>query len=199
MLNIKFEKIFTASNLISFLRLLLIMPTMYFVTKMGEHDNYRIYILLMFLLAYLSDLLDGYLARKFDEISELGKIIDPLADKLFVIILFVQLYMIAEISSFYFWIIVSRDIIIFLGGIYVSNKIGKVLPSNLLGKITVASIGLFLIVLIAGLEKASWIFITIQYLSIFLSFASVFGYAIRGYESINWYKKNGITQEHKLR
>ncbi|MEN8191788.1 MAG: CDP-alcohol phosphatidyltransferase family protein [Bacteroidota bacterium] len=196
MLNIKFEKIFTISNFISSIRLILIFPTIYLLKGIGEHDSYRIYILLIFALAYLSDLLDGYLARKFNEISELGKIIDPLADKIFVIAVVIQLFLYDEITSFYFWVIILRDVVIFLGGIYVSKTIGRILPSNLLGKMTVASIGLFLIAVVAGLETIPLLYNFIQYLSILLSFASVLGYGLRAYETIKWHKKNGISKEY---
>lgn len=193
MFNIKFEKIYTLSNFISLLRILLIIPTLYFLSKIMEHDSYRIYVLLMFFFAYVSDLLDGFFARKFNEISELGKIIDPLADKIFVIAVVIQLFIYKEISSLYFLVIILRDLLIFLGGIFVSKKIGKVLPSNLLGKITVFSIGLFLIIVVAGLNESNIIHYIIKYLSILLSFASVFGYALRAQETIKWHKTNGVS------
>ena len=193
MTNIKFDKLYTYSNYISFLRIVLIIPTMYLLANIEEHEHYRYFVLIMFILAYISDLLDGYLARKFNDISELGKIIDPLADKIFVLAIVIQLYVYGEVSSFYFWVIILRDVIIFIGGIIISNIIGKVLPSNLIGKITVASIGFFFIAVVAGASEVPWLYNSLQYLSLALSFASVFAYALRGYESIKWYKRNGIT------
>ncbi len=101
------------------------------------------YILLsLYILVYLTDIADGYFARKFNQISELGKIIDPLADKILVILVVAYLYYYEIIPAYYFWIIILRDLIIFIGGIIVSKKIGKVLPSNYLGKATVLSIGI---------------------------------------------------------
>ena len=196
--NMKLElnKIYTKSNLISFVRLLLVAPTIYLMTKIPEHDEYRYFVLFMFFLAYLSDILDGYLARKFNEISELGKIIDPLADKIFVIAIVFQLFLSEEIPSYYFWIIIFRDVLILLGGIVVTNITGKVLPSNLLGKITVASIGLFFIAVVAGARDIHWLYDLLKYLSLSLSFASVLGYGLRGYETIKWYKRNGNVKEH---
>ncbi|NOX67212.1 MAG: CDP-alcohol phosphatidyltransferase family protein [Chlorobi bacterium] len=195
-MKLELNKIYTKSNLISFVRLLLVAPTIYFISNIPEHDEYRIVVLSFFFLAYLSDLLDGYLARKYNEISELGKIIDPLADKVFVIAIVFQLFLSGEITPVYFWIIISRDILILIGGVFVTNITGKVLPSNLLGKITVSSIGIFLIAVVAGAREVSWLYNLLQYLSIFLSFASILGYALRGYETIKWYKKNGDIKEH---
>ncbi len=86
-------------------------------------------------------MLDGYLARKLNQVTEVGKIIDPLADKAAMAVIVIKLYMINEISAFFFFTIISRDLIIFIGGLFVSNILGKVLPSNKLGKITVLFIG----------------------------------------------------------
>ena len=184
------KDIFTISNFVSILRMLLVLPTAFFLSKINEVDSYRIIVIMFFAGAYLTDLLDGFLARKFNQITEFGKIIDPLADKVFVTIIVFQLYWMDAIPEYYFWIIVLRDLVIFIGGIFVSNIIGKVLPSNLLGKITVASIAVFLLAVVSGLEETKWIYSFFKITSIFLSFASVIGYAIRAYENIKWVKEN---------
>jgi len=190
---LKYNKleIFTKSNFISFFRILLVFPTLYFLSMIGEHDKFRYFVIVMFLFAYISDLLDGYLARKYNEITEFGKVIDPLADKIFVIAVILQLYFSGEISTMYFWIILLRDLIILTGGIVVSKTIGKVLPSNLLGKMTVASIALFLLGVIAGAKEIPLLFNFLEYSSIILSFGSVLGYGLRAYETIKWFRKNG--------
>ena len=190
-MKLELKKIYTKSNLISSLRLVLVIPTIYFISNIGEHANYGTIVLILFLLAYVSDLLDGYIARKYNEITELGKIVDPLADKVFVIAVVFQLYLYNEITPIYFWVIVLRDILILLGGILVTKITGTVLPSNILGKITVASIGFFLIAVVAGAKDIPWIYNFFQYVSLTLSFASIIGYGVRGYETIKWYKRNG--------
>ena len=150
--------------------------------------------MILITIGYISDIMDGYLARKLNEVSELGKIIDPLADKICIVAIIIILYLSEQISTFYFAVIVLRDVIIFFGGILVSKKIGKVLPSNLLGKITVISIGFFIIAIVLDLKAHSLLlFDILYYLSIVLSFASVAGYALRAYEIINWNKKSEDT------
>lgn len=190
-MKFKKDEILTISNLVSLFRLFLVIPTIYLLSRMGEHEEFRVYIIILFFIAYLSDLLDGFLARKFNKITEFGKIIDPLADKVFVIGIILQLYVSEEITSFYFWVILSRDVLILIGGIIVSKTIGKVLPSNLLGKITVASIAFFLLAVIIGAKEIPLLYFILQYVSIILSFASVLGYGLRAYETITWYRKNG--------
>jgi CDP-diacylglycerol--glycerol-3-phosphate 3-phosphatidyltransferase len=189
-MKLNYKELLKTSNLISIFRILLVFPAAYFLSKINESDSYRIIVLLFFLGAFVSDLLDGFVARKFNQITEFGKIIDPLADKIFVIMIILQLYWMEEIPAYYFWIVIIRDIIIFLGGIYVTKKIGKVLPSNLLGKITVVSIGFFLIIVVGMGNEISWLYNLFFYLSIFLSFVSVVGYGIRAKENIKWVKEN---------
>ncbi len=189
-MKLNYKELLKASNLISISRILLVFPTAYFLSKINEGDSYRLIVIIFFVGAYITDLLDGFIARKFNQITEFGKIIDPLADKIFVTMIVLQLFWMSEIPTFYFWIIILRDVIIFLGGIYVSNIIGKVLPSNLLGKITVASIASFLLVVVGSGREISWLYNMFFYGSIFLSFASILGYGIRAYENIKWVKEN---------
>ncbi len=94
------------------------------------------------LLIWISDLLDGYFARSRNEISELGKIIDPLADKITVIFVVLILLYQGVIPTYYFLITVMRDIIILSGGLYLKYRKNITLQSNWFGKIAVFSIGL---------------------------------------------------------
>ena len=181
---LELKNINTFSNYISFFRILLAIPIFYYVRNINEIEGARYILLSLYGLAYFSDLSDGYFARKLNQVSELGKIIDPLADKVLVILIVSYLYYFEIIPSFYFWIIIFRDIIIFSGGVLVSKNIGKVLPSNNLGKITVFSIGIFIIVVTIGYEKDSALFVLFLIGSMLLSFASVVSYAIRGFAEV---------------
>jgi cardiolipin synthase len=179
----------TIPNYISIFRLLLAIPFYFLLQNIQMDFYYRYYILTLIFIASASDLLDGFLARKLNQISEFGKIIDPLADKVLIILIVTQLYMLNEIIGLYFWIIITRDIIIFVGGIFVSKKIGKVLPSNMIGKITVISIGIFIVLTIISIPKHNFFYHSFFYLSIILSIISVIAYSLRSYEAIKW-KKN---------
>ena len=183
-MKIEFKKLYTLSNFISFLRILLAIPIFYYVSNITEITGARYILLFLYFLAYLSDIADGFFARKFNQISELGKIIDPLADKILVILVVAYLYYYEIIPGFYFWIIILRDVIIFMGGIFVSNKIGKVLPSNYLGKATVLSIGLFIIFVTIGVTINQLTYQIFLWLSVILSFASIILYGYRGFQEV---------------
>lgn len=190
-MKINFKEINTKSNYISLLRLFLAVPLYFLLDHINDDFSYRIIIFGLMIFGLLTDLADGWIARKYNEITEFGKIIDPLADKIAIGVVVIKLYLIGEIPEFYFWVIILRDIIIFIGGIIISKIIGKVLPSNLLGKITVLTIGFFLIALtLNASEAAPGLYSFLYNLSLFMSFISVIGYSIRGYESIKWKKRN---------
>lgn len=186
----QFGKFHTISNYISLSRLLVVFPIMLCIEKFHVGYEYRIYALGFMAIGYITDLLDGYFARKYNQISEWGKIIDPFADKVAIIFIVFKLYQEGYITDLYFWVIAMRDILIFAGGIVVSNIIGKVLPSNLLGKFTIFTIGAYLLGVVLNLTAITWLHDILYYTSLVLSFASVIGYSIRSIESIRWYSKN---------
>ena len=181
-----FQGAFNLPNSLSFLRLLLAIPFYFLLLHLQEGHNYRLMILGLILFASATDILDGFVARKTKQVTEFGKVIDPLADKVCMIVIVIQLYIQNEIPGIFFWIIILRDIIIFSGGIFVSRKIGKVLPSNMIGKITVITIGIFILVVIGGLTESNFFYRLFFYLSIIMSFASLVAYALRAYEFLKW-------------
>ncbi len=184
--KIKFNEIKTKSNLLSLLRLFMAAPIFYLFTIYFENSGVKYYLVALYLIAAVTDVLDGYLARKFNEITEFGKIIDPLADKTLVIVIVVMLFYYNLISDFYFWTIVGRDIFILLGGIVVTKKIKKVLPSNFIGKFTVLNIGIFLILATLNLSDTNIFRTFFYYSSLILSYISVVAYLIRGIDAIKW-------------
>jgi len=174
--------------------LLLFVPFLYLFNNYSSDQNARIYILILIIVAFISDLLDGYVARKINSISELGKIIDPLADKILVALIIINLYFLNEIPVFYFWIVISRDICIFIGGIIVSKKIGKVLSSNLLGKLTVLSIGIFIIATLLNSNHFDIFYKLILVISCALCVTSLIGYLMRAIEMIKWNNNENISK-----
>src|SRR5512133_2814178 len=94
------NKIFNISNTLSLSRIVLLLPlvALLFAT---DWPHRRIYAILLMVLGMVTDSLDGYFARKFNEVTELGKIIDPLADKICVAVIVVVLAMLGDIPVWY--------------------------------------------------------------------------------------------------
>lgn len=186
------EKIFNISNFLSFSRFIILIPTLYFLTSdtgdvliegYGLKLTLNRAISMLFMLSlYLSDLADGYLARKYNQITEFGKIIDPLADKVCVGAIVLSLVQQGDLPLWYVAIVIGRDLIILLAGAYLSTRIKFVLPSNKLGKFTVTSIAI--VIALAMLKARGFIlnfFITI---SIIMIFASLYVYGKRFFENL---------------
>ncbi len=184
------QNLYTISNLLSLFRLLLAIP-IWFLFNNLEAESTRYIILSLAFVGIITDYLDGYLARKFNEVSEAGKIIDPLADKVLVGVVVIKLFLINEIPPYLFFLILGRDVLIFIGGLLLSAKIGKVLPSNMLGKITVTILALLLIMIIMQVDKSNIIFRLVNYTTIILIVISFAAYVIRAMEFLT--KKNHGT------
>jgi cardiolipin synthase len=100
----------TIPNLITSLRIILTPIFIIYLINSRFMDA-----LVVFVLAGLSDGVDGFIARLFDQKSRLGTYLDPLADKILLIAAFVTLSVIGLIPSWLTVIVLSRDILILLG------------------------------------------------------------------------------------
>ena len=128
--KIESNKILTIPNLFSFLRIILIIIA---GCQLYNHNNINAFII--YLTAIITDFFDGFFARKLNQISELGKILDPLADKLMVISAVLILLLQHRMPLWFVIIVVIRDILILLGGLYAKTKIKFIIPSILIDKI----------------------------------------------------------------
>ena len=77
-----FSKVLTVPNMLTFLRILMVPVFAYLFIKATKENNYIIWSVVILFLSGLTDFLDGKIARKFNQISPLGKVLDPVADKL---------------------------------------------------------------------------------------------------------------------
>ncbi|NOR57478.1 MAG: CDP-diacylglycerol--glycerol-3-phosphate 3-phosphatidyltransferase [Sulfurimonas sp.] len=106
-------------NALASLRIL-IAPLMFWVilnpqifTDNGYHITWNYYFAsLLFVLASATDFFDGYIAREWDQMTMLGGILDPLADKMLTLAAFLGLMMIGEASAWAIYIIIVRELFI---------------------------------------------------------------------------------------
>lgn len=100
--------------------------------------------------AILSDFLDGYLARRWNQISELGKILDPIADKVNIGGMVIALYLFQDFPLWLTLVIVLRDLGIMIGALLILRSKRQVISSNLPGKIAVVVVALTIIMFLLG-------------------------------------------------
>lgn len=177
------KEIFNASNLLSFIRLLLVIPAWIAFYSFDKVTAGQM-IAGIGIFAAITDILDGYLARKLNQITEFGKIIDPLADKVLIAFVVINLYLLNQLPDYYFYLIIGRDLLILAGGIIVTKITGKVLPSDYLGKATVLAISFVLLMVLLNISKSSIPFEILYYLSIVLIVTSFINYFVKAFKTI---------------
>ena len=111
-------------NAICVLRILLVGPTVWALLK----GHFGLALLLVFVAGF-SDALDGYLAKQFDWRSRLGGLLDPLADKLLLVSLFVTLALLGLIPVWLAGVVIGRDAVIVSGGVAYNFFVGPVQPA----------------------------------------------------------------------
>ena len=121
-------------NLISLVRISLVIPTVLNLLA-GKY----IVALILFAIASISDAVDGFLARFFKWQTDLGKILDPVADKLLMIGSITSLWLNQIVPLSVFIIFVLRDLLILLGAAFEMSITEKTPSPNLIGKITTTS------------------------------------------------------------
>ena len=109
------------ANILTFFRIIvsLVIPIGYWLvinfSKNFNEENFFLFLLILFILASISDFLDGFIARKWNQESDIGKILDPIADKLLVIISLIILIISFEDNPIIFFssiLIIFREILI---------------------------------------------------------------------------------------
>lgn len=124
---------------VSSIRIILIPIFVSLLIYTRSHPSLRYVAVGVFVLAMLSDFFDGLVARIKKEKSDLGQIIDPVADKLLLLSAFISLYLLSPFTI-YLWvvlIVVSRDLIILLGVIILHFlKVEVSIAPTIWGKLT---------------------------------------------------------------
>lgn len=121
-------------NVLSIIRLFMIPGFVHYFFSPMEY-GIRIAIVI-FVAAGLTDILDGYIARKYNLVTRLGAVLDPLADKLMLITVLISITLKNQIP---FWIIVVvaiKETLMIFGAITLFNEHDIVVPANKFGKLS---------------------------------------------------------------
>lgn len=135
------------------------------------------------IIAVLSDWFDGQTARWTNEVSEMGKILDPLADKLCLASVALYFLWIGQLPLWFVLFVVSRDALIFLGAAYVKFRHSVVTTSLWPGKWAVGFLSMMFIAMVVPhpfFERYA-VKESFMYLSVVMLFYSFIEYCLRFY------------------
>jgi CDP-diacylglycerol--glycerol-3-phosphate 3-phosphatidyltransferase len=132
--------------------------TVFFVAFLSTDTHWgEVVALALFILASLTDWLDGYLARRLNQMTNFGKLMDPLADKVLVASALICLIPLGALPAWAVIVIITREFLI-TGLRQLAAGQGHILPADPLGK-----------------HKTAWQFITILFFLILLAAGDIFG------------------------
>ncbi len=140
--------VFTIPNTLTFARMIII--PVFVVTLL--HKKYQ-YALILFVIAAITDLLDGFLARMTDQKTKLGAFLDPLADKFLMLTSFILFAIYGWLPNWITITVISRDAIVVLGWIIliIFTRNSKVEPS-VIGKLANAFQAILIVCILISLN-----------------------------------------------
>lgn len=124
------SRVLTIPNLLSFFRLALVPVFLVFVILAQDA-----LALLVLVVSSITDFLDGYLARRLDQVSRLGQLLDPAADRLYIFAALIGLAWREVIPWWLVAVIVARDVMLAILGVILANHGYGPLPVHHLGKV----------------------------------------------------------------
>ncbi|MDO8141945.1 MAG: CDP-alcohol phosphatidyltransferase family protein [Candidatus Brocadiales bacterium] len=180
----------TLSNKISLSRIFCIPPLVFCIKQVQHNDSYRYACLFIMFIIGLSDMLDGYVARKRNEMTDLGRYLDPSADKLVLVISCIIL------SSDRIWpeprfpnwiptVIVCRDLLLIFGTVALLLITGRVnCRPTMLGKASTFLQIIAVISVIVGNHVPIPALTVIWWMTVAFTFASGLFYMYRGVKQL---------------
>lgn len=159
-------------NMLSAMRLVLTFPLVWAIAR-----DERVLAFVLGAVALASDALDGMIARRYSVESELGRFLDPIADKVLAASVALALLVRQMLPWWYVASIIGRDILIVTGGFMLRRKSGVIPPSLPIGKVAATSIGAVLLSAIVGVHGA--VLVELAMASSVLLFWSLVVYAAR--------------------
>lgn len=154
-------------NKLTIFRVILIPFFVFFMLAPYFPDNGKYIAVAIFIIASLTDMLDGKIARKYNLVTNFGKFMDPLADKLLVCSAMICLVATGQLASWIVIIIISREFII-SGFRLIAAENGVVIAANYWGKFKTVSQMIMIILLLIDLGG---VFDILEQIFIWLSLA----------------------------
>ena len=129
------QRKYTISNLISLSRVLM-MPAFMWAIALEDSPERLVYVIVGSIIIASTDFFDGFVARKLNQVSDWGKVFDPVADKICLGVGSIWLSIHCGLPVWIPTLVVGRDVLIVIGALVLFRKRDLVMPSNQLGRYT---------------------------------------------------------------
>lgn len=144
----------------------------------GQNQTYRYIATVIFIAASLTDLLDGKIARKYNLVTNFGKFMDPLADKLLVCSALICLIELGQIPSWMVIVIISREFII-SGFRLVASDNGVVIAASYWGKFKTTFQMIAVVLLILQIPALALVTNICLWIALILTVVSLADYVVK--------------------
>lgn len=167
--RIRREEILSIPNMLTLLRIALL-PAVVWRFRLGDSRS----ALAVYLLAMLTDAVDGFIARRFDQITALGKLLDPIADKLSLLTLLGLFVADGQIPPWLLKIVLIKEAILITGGA-VALRRGIVVYALPIGKVTTVAFILSMVARFLSCRRAADLLLGV---SVLLSLLALLWYGV---------------------
>ena len=169
-------------NKLTTLRVIMIPFFVFFLLwQNGENYTFRMIALALFIIASLTDLLDGKIARKYNLVTTFGKFMDPLADKLLVCSALICLIELNALPAWMVIIIISREFII-SGFRLIASDNGVVIAASYWGKFKTTFQMVSVVLLILDIPALAFVTTICVWIALLLTIVSLVDYIYKNHK-----------------
>jgi CDP-diacylglycerol--glycerol-3-phosphate 3-phosphatidyltransferase len=138
------DNVLTVSNFLTIMRIAALPFIVYYMDQesITGDGRYAFYVLGFFIIVILSDFFDGLLARSFNQESKLGRFLDPVADKICLLIVGSSLILYKGLPLWIFAVIIAREIFVVVSAVLLFYRKDVEVKPNIFGKLGVAFMSL---------------------------------------------------------
>ena len=169
-------------NKLTTLRVIMIPFFVFFLLwQNGENRTFRMIALALFIIASLTDLLDGKIARKYNLVTNFGKFMDPLADKLLVCSALICLIELNALPAWMVIVIISREFIISGFRLFASDN-GVVIAASYWGKFKTTFQMVSVVLLILDIPALAFVTTICVWIALLLTIVSLVDYIYKNHK-----------------
>lgn len=169
-------------NKLTTLRVIMIPCFVFFLLwQNGENRTFRMIALALFIIASLTDLLDGKIARKYNLVTNFGKFMDPLADKLLVCSALICLIELNALPAWMVIVIISREFII-SGFRLIASDNGVVIAASYWGKFKTTFQMVSVVLLILDIPALAFVTTICVWIALLLTIVSLVDYIYKNHK-----------------